>query len=144
MPRPPRCCARSTGRGRRRSGACRRPGCAGCCGNTTSVTGPPGACPRAGSSIASRPRPPSARPARFRLVYSGAPGIDSTFSRMAHPFLNPAFAIRWSTLTAEHIGPDIERALVGAQAAIDATAGRDLGALTYEDTFLVLEGATEE
>ena len=62
----------------------------------------------------------------------------------AHPFLAPAFHIRWSELTAEHIVPDIETALGRAQAAVEAVAQRDLGALTYENTFLALERATEE
>jgi oligopeptidase A len=62
----------------------------------------------------------------------------------AHPFLDPAFLIRWSALTPEHVRPDIEVALRHAQAAIDAIATRDLGTLTYANTFLALEQATEE
>src|ERR1051325_10393946 len=62
----------------------------------------------------------------------------------AHPFLDPAFHVRWSHLTPEHIAPDIEAALTQAQAAIDAIAQRDLATLTFENTFLALERATEE
>jgi oligopeptidase A len=63
---------------------------------------------------------------------------------MSHPFLDPSFEIRWSELTPEHIGPDIGAALIRAGAAVAEIAGRDLGALTYENTFLALEKATDE
>jgi oligopeptidase A len=62
----------------------------------------------------------------------------------AHPFLDSDFHIRWSELTAERIGPDLEVALRRAQAAIDAIASQDERALSYESTFLALERATEE
>ncbi len=61
-----------------------------------------------------------------------------------HPFLAPDFAIRWTRLTPDHVRPDIGLALQRAEAAIAAIASRDLGGLTYEDTFLALERATEE
>lgn len=61
----------------------------------------------------------------------------------ANPFLDPSFEIRWSALKPELIGPAIEQALVEAQAGINAIAQRDLQALTYENTFLALEHATE-
>src|SRR5436305_1820684 len=61
----------------------------------------------------------------------------------AQPFLDSAFLIRWSQLTPDAVRPDIEQALARAQAAIDAIAQRDVGALTYENTFLALEQATE-
>jgi oligopeptidase A len=59
-------------------------------------------------------------------------------------FLDPAFAIRWSLLTPERIAPAIGEALRRAQAAIDAIATRDPGTLSYANTFLALEHATEE
>src|SRR5947208_1164259 len=61
-----------------------------------------------------------------------------------NPFLDPAFHIRWSALTPEHIRPGIENALTRAKQAVDAIAARPLDALTYENTFLALEHATEE
>lgn len=61
-----------------------------------------------------------------------------------NPFLDPSFAIRWSQLKPELIEPAIDTALQRAQAAIDAIATRELAALTYENTFLALEQATEE
>lgn len=60
-----------------------------------------------------------------------------------NPFLDPTFHIRWSKLTPELVGPAIETVLAEAQMAIDAIASRDLANLTYENTFLALEQATE-
>jgi oligopeptidase A len=62
----------------------------------------------------------------------------------ANPFLDPSFEIHWTQLRPELIEPAIATAVVGAQAAIDAIAARDLGTLTYDNTFLALERATEE
>lgn len=61
-----------------------------------------------------------------------------------NPFLDTAFEIRWSGHTPELIAPAIESALVRAQAAIDAIGSLDLAAVTYDNTFLALERATEE
>lgn len=62
----------------------------------------------------------------------------------ANPFLDPSFHIRWSGLTPEAVAPAIEAALAGAEVAIEAIATRDLAAVTYENTLLALEKATEE
>ncbi len=62
----------------------------------------------------------------------------------AHPFIDPAFEIRWSQHSADHIVPDVEHALAHAEAAVDVIASRELEALTYDNTFLALERATEE
>lgn len=62
---------------------------------------------------------------------------------MSHPFLDPAFHIRWSTLSAAHIEPDIRHALGLAKAAIEAIHSQDLAAATYDSTFAALEQATE-
>ena len=59
-------------------------------------------------------------------------------------FLDPEFQIRWSALTPDQVAPAIEAALGRAQGAIDAIANRDPGAVSYENTFLALEDATEE
>ena len=61
-----------------------------------------------------------------------------------HPFLSPAFHVRWSTLTPEHIEPDIQHALERATQAVAAIADQDPASASYESTFLALEQATEE
>lgn len=61
-----------------------------------------------------------------------------------NPFLDPAFHVRWSELTPDLIGPAIDSALSAAQAAIDDIARQETGALTFANTFLALEDATEE
>jgi oligopeptidase A len=60
-----------------------------------------------------------------------------------HPFLAPDFQVRWSTLTAEHIEPDIRHALDLSRQAIAAICDQDPAAVTYESTFVALEKATE-
>ncbi len=62
----------------------------------------------------------------------------------ANPFLDPAFQIRWSQLDPAAIAPAIEEALEGADAVINAIARQPLDSLTYENSFLALERATEE
>lgn len=62
----------------------------------------------------------------------------------SNPFLDPAFHIRWSALRPEAIEPAIKSALERAQERIDKIAQLDLSQLTYENTFLALEEATEE
>ena len=61
-----------------------------------------------------------------------------------HPFLAPDFHIRWSTLTPEHVEPDIRHALERASQAIEAVCNQDPASATYESTFLALEKSTEE
>lgn len=61
-----------------------------------------------------------------------------------NPFLDSVFEVRWSQHTPELIAPAIESALVSAQSAIDAIAATNLAAVTYDNTFLALERATEE
>jgi len=71
----------------------------------------------------------------------GASGIDGRMS--SNPFLDSAFEIRWSQLKPELIVPAIDAALAGAQAAVDAVAAQPLAEVTFENTFLALERATE-
>lgn len=61
-----------------------------------------------------------------------------------HPYLDRSFHVRWSTLTPEHIGPDIEKALVEAQAKLDALCITDRGRMDFESVFAAFERATEE
>ena len=60
-----------------------------------------------------------------------------------NPFLDRSFEIRWSQLLPEYVVPGIERALADAQAAIDAIAAQPVEGLTFENSFLALEQATE-
>lgn len=62
----------------------------------------------------------------------------------SHPFLDAEFKIRWSELKPESVSGDIGLALERAEAAVQAIATRDLGALTFANTFLALEQAAEE
>jgi oligopeptidase A len=61
-----------------------------------------------------------------------------------HPFLAPDFQVRWSTLTADHIEPDIRHALDLSKLAIAAICAQNPAAATYESTFVALEKATED
>ena len=60
-----------------------------------------------------------------------------------YPFLAPDFHIRWSTLTPEHIEPDIRHALDLSKKNIEAIGSQDLTTATYHSTFVALEQATE-
>lgn len=62
-----------------------------------------------------------------------------------HPFLEDDFHLRWSTLVPEAIEPDIRAALGTAQSRIDGLAEDfDPATLTFDNTLLALEQATEE
>lgn len=60
-----------------------------------------------------------------------------------NPYLNPAFHIPWSALTADLIAPAIEAALAAAESALTQIKDQPLAAVTYASTFLALEKATE-
>jgi len=64
---------------------------------------------------------------------------------MNNPFLDDCFAIKWSALNAKHVVADITLALEAASAKINALAsGAQEGEeLTFENTLLALESATE-
>src|SRR5688572_32945183 len=62
---------------------------------------------------------------------------------MDNPFLNRAFQIRWSGLTADRVGPAVDFALAEAEVAIGAITRLPPGEVTYANTFLALERATE-
>lgn len=58
------------------------------------------------------------------------------------PFLDSSLLIRWSTLTPEHIVPDLTAALEDAEAKVDALCRTDRGRMTFESTFLAFEEST--
>ena len=62
---------------------------------------------------------------------------------LEHPFLADDFLIRWSTLTADQVSPDVNFAIEAAQAALDAIKSLPEAELSYERTFGALETATE-
>lgn len=61
---------------------------------------------------------------------------------ISYPFLSEEFQIRWSTLTADQVAPDLKFAIEQAQAAIDAIKSQSDAKLSYESTFAALEAAT--
>ena len=63
---------------------------------------------------------------------------------MSNPYLRDDFRIRWTELTANHVVPAVDAALTRAEAALAAITAVDLAAVTFENTFLALERATEE
>jgi len=62
---------------------------------------------------------------------------------MDNPFLERAFQIRWSQLTAGQVGTAVDAALADAEAEIAAITDRPPGEADYTNTFLVLEQATD-
>ncbi len=60
-----------------------------------------------------------------------------------HPFLVEEQFVNWQTLTYNHIENDITYALTEAQKNIDIIAQHDLNDLTFDNTILALEHATE-
>jgi oligopeptidase A len=61
-----------------------------------------------------------------------------------HPFLDPSLHVRWSTLTPEHIIPDITLALENAARKVDEVCQTDRGRMTFANTFLAFEASTAE
>jgi len=60
-----------------------------------------------------------------------------------NPFLDPVFEVRWQACRAEQVEPAITEALAESRAAIEKIATQPLDGLTFENTFLALEKATE-
>jgi len=63
---------------------------------------------------------------------------------MTNPFLSKGFHVPWSLLAPAAVRPDIEIALSDAQGRIDAVSGQSAEVLTFDNTFLALEAATED
>ena len=61
----------------------------------------------------------------------------------SHPFLDNSFAVKWSTLTADHVVEDMETAIEQGQAALAAIESIADGEETFANTFLALETAGE-
>lgn len=62
---------------------------------------------------------------------------------MDNPFLERAFQIRWSQLTADKVEAAVDVALADAEAAIAAICRLEPAAAEYANTFLALERSTE-
>ena len=62
---------------------------------------------------------------------------------MDNPFLNRAFQIRWSQLTADKVGEAVDAAIAEAGAALAAITRLAPAQADYQNTFLALECATE-
>ena len=61
-----------------------------------------------------------------------------------HPFLDSSLHIHWSTLTPEHIVPDITLSLDQAAEKLEAVCRTDRGRMTFANTFLAFESSTAE
>jgi oligopeptidase A len=63
---------------------------------------------------------------------------------MENPFLSQEFLVRWSNMSADQVAPAITAVLSRAEAAIGAIAEQEESSVSFADTFLALERATEE
>ncbi len=63
---------------------------------------------------------------------------------MNHPFLADDPQIRWSTLTPDHVEADINHAIELAETRLQVIRDLSADAVTYDNTFVALENATEE
>ena len=62
----------------------------------------------------------------------------------SHPFLAEDFQIRWSTLTPDHIVPDVTKAIKTGKANIEAIKAVTPEDATFKNTFGALETATDD
>ena len=60
-----------------------------------------------------------------------------------HSYLDPAFEIKWFTLTTDTIEPSIRQALAQAKEAVEKISTQPATKATYESSFLALEKSTE-
>jgi len=60
-----------------------------------------------------------------------------------NPFLDPSLRVRWTALQPALVEPAIDAALARAEEALRAIEGNP-GPLTFENTFLALDGSTDE
>ena len=67
----------------------------------------------------------------------------SPLSESTHPFLEGDFSPAWSQLSPDHVQNDISEALRIAQSNIDSLCALSEDEITYENTFLALEKASE-
>src|ERR1022692_855058 len=86
--------------------------------------------------------PVGSRCARFApaVVFWG--NLRLVVAMPGDPILDSAFHIRWSELTPDRVEPSIDEAMGRAQAALRAIEGR-AGGLTFENTYLALDEATD-
>lgn len=63
---------------------------------------------------------------------------------MSHPFFAPTFPVAWSTLTPEHIEPDVREAIRLAEARLAAIKSVNPEQSTFETTIGALENLSEE
>ncbi len=61
-----------------------------------------------------------------------------------HPFLSDDYHIRWSTLTSDCVENDIREGIALADARLNIIRGLTSDDVTFENTFLALESASEE
>lgn len=61
-----------------------------------------------------------------------------------HPFIANDYHIKWTTLTADCVEPDIDEALRIAEGNLDIIRGLEAGSETYANTFGALENAAED
>ncbi len=62
---------------------------------------------------------------------------------MDNPYLDRAFQIKWSRLTAAGVGPAVDQAIAAAEKALAVISSRPVADATFQNTFLALEEATE-
>ena len=62
---------------------------------------------------------------------------------MDNPYLDRAFQINWSRLTAAEVGSAVDSAITAAEQALAVIANRPVAEATYQNTFLALEDSAD-